>query len=61
MAKFDFSYKVKRRPVKAPVKKSVKGKGYFGDGVPGDDCRDQFLTETGDGFIDQNGNCLIQE
>lgn len=61
MAKFNFSYKVKRKPVKqVPVKKPSKGK-YFGDGVPADDCRDQLLTENEDGFIDQNGNCLIQE
>jgi hypothetical protein len=62
VAKFNFSYKVKRKPVKQITpNKPIKRKGYFGDGVPADDCRDQFLTETGDGFIDQNGNCLIQE
>jgi hypothetical protein len=61
VAKFDFSYKVKRRQVKTPVKKSVKGKGYFGDGLPADDCVNSYLTENEDGFIDQNGNCLIQE
>lgn len=62
MAKFDFSYRVKRKALKTPVvKKPVKVKKYFGDGLPVDDCRNSYLTESGDGFIDENGNCLIQE